>query len=117
MIYQKNERKSNNSSWRTEHFEVNVGLHQWSALIPFLFVLVMDALREEIGNEELWELLCADDLVITAKNEGEPTEKVWRVAGVLSERDLKVNADKTEVLVSSRKDGGRIVMQEEDTRL
>ncbi|XP_064107966.1 uncharacterized protein LOC135216522 [Macrobrachium nipponense] len=38
-------------------FEVSVGLHQGSALSPFLFVLVMDVLSEEIRNEELWEFL------------------------------------------------------------
>ncbi|XP_064088521.1 uncharacterized protein LOC135202952 [Macrobrachium nipponense] len=51
-----------------ENFEAGVGLHQGSALSPFLFVLVMGVLSEEIRDEELWELY-ADELVITAGNE------------------------------------------------
>ena len=43
---------------------VSVGLQQGSALSPFLFVL-MDVLSEEIRNEELWEMLYADNLIIT----------------------------------------------------
>ncbi|XP_064088409.1 uncharacterized protein LOC135202888 [Macrobrachium nipponense] len=89
------------SAGEKENFEVSVGLHQGSALSPFLFVLVMDTLIEKIRNEELWELLYADDLVITAKIEED-----------LKRGGLKMNVNKTEVLVSSREDRGRIVMQE-----
>ena len=32
---------------RTEYFEVNVGLHQGSALIALLFIIIMDVLAEE----------------------------------------------------------------------
>ncbi|XP_068207422.1 uncharacterized protein [Palaemon carinicauda] len=46
----------------TETFEVSVGLHQGSALSLFLFVLIWDVLSGGIRNEELWELLYADDL-------------------------------------------------------
>ena len=60
----------------TENFEVSVGLHQGSALCPFLFVLIMDVLSEEVRNEELWELLYTDDLVITAENEEDLQRRV-----------------------------------------
>ena len=45
----------------TENFEVSVGLHQGSALAPFLFVLIIDVLSEVVKNEDLWELLYVDD--------------------------------------------------------
>lgn len=97
----------------TESFDVSVGLHQGSALSPFLFVLVMDVLSEEIRNEVLWELLYADDLVITAEDEEDLQRRVvgeWQES--LERGSLMVNMNKTEVLVSSREDRDRIVIQE-----
>jgi len=43
-------------------FEVKVGMHQGSALSPFLFVMVMEALSREFRVALPWELLYADDL-------------------------------------------------------
>ena len=40
-----------------------------SALGPSLFVMVMDVSCKDIRNEELWELLYAEDVVITDENE------------------------------------------------
>ena len=47
-----------------EYFHVRVGLHQGSAISPFLFILIMDALHAEVGQEPPWVMFCADDLVI-----------------------------------------------------
>ncbi|XP_064118968.1 uncharacterized protein LOC135223976 [Macrobrachium nipponense] len=74
----------------TETFEVSVGLHQGSALSPFLFVLVMNVLSEEIRNEELWELLYAKDLVITAENEEDLHRSVGEWQASLERRGLKL---------------------------
>ena len=38
-------------------FLVTVGLHQGSALRPFLVVVVLDVLSESVRKEESWELL------------------------------------------------------------
>ena len=43
-------------------FEVKVARHQGSALSPFLFVMVMEALSREFRVALPWELLYADDL-------------------------------------------------------
>ena len=67
---------TDNGGRETETFEVSVELHQGSALSPFLFVMVMDVLSEEIRNKELWELLYADDLVITADSEKDLPRRV-----------------------------------------
>jgi hypothetical protein len=32
----------------TNDFPINIGLHQWSALIPYLFALVMDEVTRDI---------------------------------------------------------------------
>ncbi|XP_064088221.1 uncharacterized protein LOC135202657 [Macrobrachium nipponense] len=89
----------------TESFEVCVGLHRGSALSPLLFVLVMDVLSEAIRNEEVWEL-CADDLLITAENEEDLQRSVGEWQESLDRGGLKVNVNKTEVLLSSTEDRG-----------
>ncbi|MCJ8735133.1 hypothetical protein PDJAM_G00243340 [Pangasius djambal] len=38
---------------QTEEFKVEVGLHQGSALSPFLFAMVMDQLSEEVRQESV----------------------------------------------------------------
>ena len=40
----------------SEHFEVGIGLHQGSALTPFLFIMLVDTISQDVGTE-LWELL------------------------------------------------------------
>ena len=51
-------------------FEVKVGMHQGSALSPLLFfVIVMEAISREFRVALPWELLYADDLVVTAESE------------------------------------------------
>ena len=47
-----------------ESFKVNVGLHQGSALSPFLFAVIMDRLTDEVRREPPWTMLFADDVVI-----------------------------------------------------
>jgi len=42
-------------------------MHQGSALSPLLFVIVMEALSREFKVALPWELLYADDLVVTAE--------------------------------------------------
>ncbi|KAK3565057.1 hypothetical protein QTP86_032482, partial [Hemibagrus guttatus] len=46
---------------QTEEFNVEVGLHQGSALSPFLFAIVMDQLSEEVRQESPWTMMFADD--------------------------------------------------------
>ena len=48
----------------TEEFKVGVGLHQRSALSPFLFAIIMDKLKEDAP----WHMLFADDIVLPRQN-------------------------------------------------
>ena len=45
---------------------VRIGVHQGSVLIPLLFIIVLEALSREIRTGCPWELLYADDLMISA---------------------------------------------------
>ena len=55
----------------TESFKVKVGLHQGSALSPFLFAVIMDRLTDEVRREPPWTMLFADDIVICEKTREE----------------------------------------------
>ena len=55
----------------TKYFHVGVGLHQWSALSPLLFILIMDVLQAEIGKEPPWVISFAYDLVICEHSRAE----------------------------------------------
>ena len=61
-------------------FEVNVGKHQGSALSPLLFVIVTEGLSTEFRIALPWELLYADDLVVTAETEDELIKRLneWK---------------------------------------
>ena len=112
MMYKRTRTAVITAHGRTEMFDVGVGLHQGSALSPFLFVLVMDVLTEEIRNENLWELLYADDLVITAETEEELQRRVIEWQESMERGGLKVNVGKTEVMVSSKVEGERILVKD-----
>ena len=81
----------------TESFKVKVGLHQGSALSPFLFAAIMDRLTDEVRREPLWTMLFADDIVICeeTREEVEWRLECWRYA---LERGMKVSRSKTEYL-------------------
>ena len=59
-------------------FSVKVGVHQGSALSPFLFIMVMDVLTEDVRNASLMELLYADDLVLGGESLNEVMDKYGR---------------------------------------
>ena len=44
----------------TESFKV--GLHQGSALSPFLFAILMDRLTDEVRKNPPWNMMFADDI-------------------------------------------------------
>jgi len=48
----------------SERFEVDIGLHQGSALSPFLFNMLVDTIYHEVCFVSSWELVYADDLAI-----------------------------------------------------
>ena len=52
----------------TEGFKVEVGLHQGSALSPFVFAMVMDRLTDEVRQESSWNMKFVGDIVICSES-------------------------------------------------
>ena len=90
----------------TEEFKVGVGLHQGSALSPFLFAVITDKLTEDIRKDAPWDMLFADDIVLSRQNcrKLEDDLEFWRYA--LERRGLKVSRSKTEYLEAGDVDDG-----------
>ncbi|KAK3546194.1 hypothetical protein QTP70_025231, partial [Hemibagrus guttatus] len=63
---------------QTEEFKVEVGLHQGSALSPFLFAIVMDQLSEEVRQESPWTIMLANDIVICSESREQVEENLER---------------------------------------
>ena len=101
----------------TEEFKIGVGLHQGSALSPFLFAIIIDRLTEDIRKDAPWDMLFADDIVLSRQNHRELEEylKIWRNA--LERRGLKVSRSKTEYLrVGGVDDGEELKLQKEKVK-
>ena len=77
-------------------FEVNVGLHQGSALNPLLFITVMDVISKEVGRGPPHAMLFADDLVLceSTLEEAEEQLELWR--NVIENKGLRISRKKTE---------------------
>ncbi|KAK3543914.1 hypothetical protein QTP70_031165 [Hemibagrus guttatus] len=80
---------------QTEEFKVEVGLHQGSALSPFLFAIVMDQLSEEVRQESPWTMMFADDIVIYSESREQVEENLERWRFALERRGMKTACEKT----------------------
>ena len=85
-------------------FNVTVGVHQGSALSPLLFNVVMEEATRECHRGVPWDMLYADDLIITGETKEEVEEQLQNWKRALARRGLKINIGKTKILVSG-KDG------------
>ena len=85
-----------------DEFGIGVGIHQRLALSPLLPVVVIQEATGKARGEGLWDLLYANDLVITAESEEEAVRKfgVWKRE--METRGLKVNINKTKLMVMGR---------------
>ena len=65
-----------------EEFKVDVGLQQGLALSPFRFDIIMDKLTEGIRKDAQWDMLFADDIVMSTQNHRELEDdlEIWRNA-------------------------------------
>ncbi|KAK3542816.1 hypothetical protein QTP70_004327 [Hemibagrus guttatus] len=79
---------------QTEEFKVEAGLHQGSALSPFLFAIVMDQLSEEVRQESPWTMMFADDIVICSESREQVEENLERWRFALGRRGMKASSEK-----------------------
>ncbi|XP_042488418.1 uncharacterized protein LOC122068611 [Macadamia integrifolia] len=79
-------------------FSINIGLHQGSALSPYLFTLLMNELTRNIQGEVPWCMLFVDDIVLISETVPEINVKLelWRYT--LESRGLKISRTKTEYM-------------------
>jgi hypothetical protein len=64
----------------TNDFSINIGLHQGSALSPYLFALVMDEVTRDIQGGISWCMLFTDDVVLVDESMTGVDQKLelWR---------------------------------------
>ena len=86
----------------SEEFGVRVGVHQDSVLSPLLFIVVLVALSREVCTGCPWDLLFADDLMISAglMSFEELLIKLNTPKSEIKKMGLQVNMGKTKIMVS-----------------
>jgi len=75
----------------TNDFNVGMGLHQGSALSPFLFTLGIDELTKEIQDELPCYMLFADDIVLVDEIKEEVNDKLEQWRHTLEFRGFRVS--------------------------
>ena len=83
---------------KTKGIEIEVGLHQSSALSPLLFVIIIDVITEEIEEGTPWAMLFADDLVLCDPDREMMELRLERWRECMEKNGLKVRRAKTEHL-------------------
>eukprot|EP00795_Rhopilema_esculentum_P005205 gene5205-342_t len=98
----------------SDELMIRVGLHQGSALSPFLFDLIIDVISEGVRSEAPWTKLFADDIVTVCETEAELRRRLSRWKRALEEKGFKINRTKTEYLqFNDFEDLGDMRMDEE----
>ena len=83
----------------SEEFGVGVGVHQGSVLSLLLFIIMLEALSREFCTGCPWELLYADDLMISAESMEELLVKLKTWKSEMEKKGLCVNMGKTKIMV------------------
>ena len=84
----------------SKEFDVGVGVHQGSVLSPLLFIIALEVQSREFCTGCPWELLYADDLMISAESMEELLVKVQTWKTEMEKKGLHVNMGKTKIMES-----------------
>jgi hypothetical protein len=82
----------------TDAFPIKVGLHQGSALSPFIFALVMDEITKDIQGDIPWCMLFADDVVLIDESRIGVDNKLELWRQTLESKGFKLSRSKTEYM-------------------
>ena len=82
----------------SDSFPITIGLHQGSALSPFLFAIVMDELTKNIQDEVPWCMLFADDIVLVDETKDGINSKLELWRDTLESRGFRLSRSKTEYM-------------------
>lgn len=102
----------------TKDFPITIGVHQGSALSPFLFTIVMDEVTGSIQDDIPWCMMFADDIVLIDETREGVNNKleVWR--DTLESKGFRISRSKTEYVDckfgDSRSDEGVITLDEKE---
>ena len=96
----------------TKNFKVKVGLHQGSALRPFLFAVIMDRLTDEVRRQPPWTMLFADDILICEETREEVEQRLESRRCALERREMKISRSKTKYLCINGGNDNEIINME-----
>ena len=83
----------------SEEFEVKVGVHQGSVLLPLLFAIVVDVITENVRRGVVNKLPYAHDLVLMSETMKDLKKRFCNWKDALESKGLKVNTRKAKVMV------------------
>ena len=82
----------------TDDFPIKIGLHQGSALSPYLFALVMDEVTRDIQGDIPWCMLFADDVVLVDESRAGVNRKLELWRQTLESKGFRLSRTKTEYM-------------------
>ena len=97
-----------------EKFPVKVGLHQGSALSPYLFNLIMDVISAEVRDKAPLSMLFADDIILSSSQHENVEKKLEEWRKVMEDRGLKISRRKTEHLQYNKEGDGCIKLHDQE---
>ena len=103
-LYEGSKTKIKFESEFSEEFYVAVGVHQRSVLSPLLFAIVVDVATENAREGLMKEILYADDLLLMSETMEDLKERFLKWRSALESKRLKVNHEKTKVMVCGLED-------------
>ena len=113
-MYKESETQIRTPADRSESSIVTVGVHQGSALSPFIFTIIMDTLTDNVRKRASEDMMFTDDVVLCGRERKVEEDQLegWRRS--LEDYGLKVNREKTEYLrmQAGDRDEGEIELRE-----
>ena len=83
----------------TDDFPIKIGLHQGSALSPYLFALMMDEVTRDIQGDIPWCMLFADDVVLVDDSRTGVNRKLELWRQTLESKGFRLSRTKTEYMM------------------